>query len=411
MQLFRSDALDHQRRRLLGDVMILQPVRFMLMTAVFVIATVVVAIFLYYSTYSQKESVRGFLVPSSGLITVRPSTTGMVEKIYVDQGMTVERGDPLITIRRDVPDADGLGVVEQLDTELAEQGKELRGRINLVKQRSQAKENQLESQIKSARAEITHLRSILDLNREIAAIAMEEVAKLGPAVERGIMPERERRLREQQRLSAESNVLANQQRLIILEGQVNNHKAALLLLSLDHESELSTLRSQLTDLNVRRAEARRGNIYTLNAPVTGTITDVRALLGGLAGPDQTLLSIRGADDPLVAELVIPARVARSAKSGKKVRISYDAFPYLRYGIYDGEIERVSASVYTPGQRIGSLDLQEAAYKATVRLDVQAVSAFGKTSPLQPGMELRANIVLEERRLIEIFFESLMVLYR
>lgn len=409
MQLFRPEALDHQRHRLLGDVMIMQPVRFMMITALLTTLAIAAGIFSYFGNYAQKETVRGMLVPSAGLITVRPSTAGIVDEVHVEQGMSVTRGDPLVTIRRDVPDIEGVGSLERLEAELAVQEKELKRRLDLEKKRSQKRSVHLKSEIKSAQAEKTHLKSIIILNERVAAIAEEEVTKLGPAVESGIMPEREMRVREQQRLNSESSVLADQQRLITLQGQIDSHWATLELLPLELESTLSDLRMQLTELASRQAESRRGEISTLNAPVSGVITDVRALVGTPTDSSEALFSIRGANDPLIAELFIPTRSAGSIKPGKKVRIAYDAFPYQRYGIYDGVIERMSASVYMREQPMGGVPggPQTAAYKAWVRLDEQVVKATDKTSTLQPGMEFRADIVLENRRLTDIFFGSIM----
>ncbi len=411
MQLFRPEALDFQRRRLLGDVMIMQPVRFMVISGVLTAITLAAAVFLYVGTYAQKKPVRGSLVPSAGLITVQAGGDGVVDEVHVEQGASVKRGEALVTIRRDVPDAEGQGTLERLDEQLAAQEAELRRRIDLVERQRVARKHQLETQIDVARAELGHLENILELNRKIASIAREDIRKLGPAVERGVFPEREMRIREQELLSSESTVFADRQRLTMLEGQIRNHQADLRLLPLDSDAELSALRLQLSELTARRAETRHGNIQTLNAPVSGTITDVRAVLGKPAAPGETLVAIRGASDPLIAELVVPTSVAGSVEPGKTVRISYDAFPYQRYGVYDGEILRMSKSVYTAGQRIGSFDVQEAAYKAVVRLDSQTVTAFDETTSLQPGMELKADIVLDERRLVEVLFGPLVDVIR
>jgi membrane fusion protein len=43
---------------------------------------------------------------------------------------------------------------------------------------------------------------------------------------------------------------------------------------------------------------------------------------------------------------------------------------------------------------------------TVRLDRQAIDAFGREVPLQPDMTLKANIVLEGRSLVAWLFEPL-----
>jgi membrane fusion protein len=47
-----------------------------------------------------------------------------------------------------------------------------------------------------------------------------------------------------------------------------------------------------------------------------------------------------------------------------------------------------------------LKLEEPVYRVEVTLDRQSVDAFGDRLSLQPGMTLRANIVLERRSFLD-----------
>lgn len=49
------------------------------------------------------------------------------------------------------------------------------------------------------------------------------------------------------------------------------------------------------------------------------------------------------------------------------------------------------------------------YRIAVTLDRQAVQAYGRDVPLQPGMQLDADILLDQRRLYEWVFEPLFTL--
>ena len=49
------------------------------------------------------------------------------------------------------------------------------------------------------------------------------------------------------------------------------------------------------------------------------------------------------------------------------------------------------------------------YRITVRLDSQAVRAYGSAMALQPGTQLEADIALEKRRLIEWVLDPLFTL--
>jgi membrane fusion protein len=49
---------------------------------------------------------------------------------------------------------------------------------------------------------------------------------------------------------------------------------------------------------------------------------------------------------------------------------------------------------------------EPLYRVLVELDQQTVSAYGRAEPLKPGMTVDADILLDQRRLIEWVLEPL-----
>lgn len=404
--LFRKEALEFQRRRLLGDIIIAQPVRFSVITAVMTAILVATLLYLFFGTYSEKKTVRGSLVPSAGLIRVLAPSGSIVDRAFVVQGAVVNRGDPLVTLRRDVPGFDGQGRIEKIARKITAQEAELQQQLGLINQQFKARAEQIRVQIDNAKVEQSFLERAVRINREIAENSEENATRFGDAAERGFIAKQESRELKQQQLTAEGAVFSDQQRLANLAGQIDNLKVFLELLPLERDTQLSVIRQQMVELSSRRDELFAGNIQTLNAPVSGTISDVRAQVGRSTTPGEVLITMRGLEDPLVAELVIPTSIAGSTESGKSVRIFYDAFPYQRYGIFSGQIESVSESVYVQGSQIGSLLVNEAAYKAIVKLDVQSIEAFNRESPLQPGMELEANFVIANRRLIELFFKPL-----
>jgi membrane fusion protein len=52
---------------------------------------------------------------------------------------------------------------------------------------------------------------------------------------------------------------------------------------------------------------------------------------------------------------------------------------------------------------------EPVYRITVELDRQTAVAYGQAVPLQPGMQLEADVMIENRRLIEWVLEPLFTL--
>ena len=72
-------------------------------------------------------------------------------------------------------------------------------------------------------------------------------------------------------------------------------------------------------------------------------------------------------------------------------------------------QAVSSSVLAPHEVNAAIRLEEPVYRVLVRLDAQSVRAFGVNHPLQSGMALTADIVLEERSFAEWLLEPVLAM--
>jgi membrane fusion protein len=85
---------------------------------------------------------------------------------------------------------------------------------------------------------------------------------------------------------------------------------------------------------------------------------------------------------------------------------YDAYPYQKFGIARGEVRSVAAVAQRPDEIGISTESPELLYRVRVAPDASTVMAFGREHALQPGMELSADVVLEDRRLMDWLLEPL-----
>jgi membrane fusion protein len=77
------------------------------------------------------------------------------------------------------------------------------------------------------------------------------------------------------------------------------------------------------------------------------------------------------------------------------------------------VTSVSRSAVSPSEMTQQLTgltalygANEPVYRITVELKQQTVVAYGNPMPLQPGMKLEADVLLESRRLVEWMLEPL-----
>lgn len=166
------------------------------------------------------------------------------------------------------------------------------------------------------------------------------------------------------------------------------------------QAELSTLAQQIAELYGRKA-------YVITAERAGTITALQASEGQDATQGVPLATLLPEGSELVAELMVPTRAIGFIEPGQPINIRYSAFPYQKFGLYQGEVTQVSDHVLLPNEwRHAPISTQEPMYRVTATLNEQAVMALGQNTPLRPGILLDADITLGQRTLMQWLLEPL-----
>jgi membrane fusion protein len=155
----------------------------------------------------------------------------------------------------------------------------------------------------------------------------------------------------------------------------------------------SVLEQQKTQIEGERS-------YVITAPISGRITAMQTAVGRMATAQAPLMVIVPQGAKLRAELYAPTSAIGFVKAGQETRILFDAFPYQRFGSFGGKITSVSQSIIDPRETDVPIKLEQAVYRITVNLDQQHVNGYGDQLPLQPGMTLKANIMLERQSFID-----------
>ena len=103
--------------------------------------------------------------------------------------------------------------------------------------------------------------------------------------------------------------------------------------------------------------------------------------------------------PKGARPVLKAEIAESdrgfLREGLAVKLKFNAFPYQRYGLIDGTLEFISPAARPSAQT------KQLVYEGRIRLDRDYYEVAGRRYPLHYGMVATAEIVVRERRLIDL----------
>jgi membrane fusion protein len=168
------------------------------------------------------------------------------------------------------------------------------------------------------------------------------------------------------------------------------------------DSDISRLKQQQTELNAR------GELL-ITAPIAGRVTNLVAEIGNNVQMGLPLLTIMPDNAELQAVLLVPTRAYGFVMPGQRTRLRFDAFPYQRFGLYEGEVIKTAQAIVLPNEVDMPVAVREPVYRVEVALASQHIRAYGNTVPLQSGMLLSADIVLEQRSLLAWLFEPVLSL--
>jgi membrane fusion protein len=406
--LFRQEAIEFQRHnRQWGQVLLLQPLATKVLVWFIVVAVTLVFTFLFFGQYSRKETVSGYLVPTSGTAKIFAPRQGVVRDVHVAEGQQVQEGQSLLTIENSQIAASGEDInAAMLDT-LAVHKDRLARQISAEEQRTASERERLKALLRGLETEIAHLRTQATIQGERIRLSENLFAPSAQLAAKGYLPATELKRREEDVLQQKQNLNALQQQLAARQNQHTETRYALEHLPTVMDEKIQLLRNELSATEQRIAEINGRRAYVIRAPTAGRVSALRATIGQNADPRHLQLEIIPSHSVLQAELFVPTRAVGFVKPGQPLRILYEAFPYQNFGTYKGQIANISQSILTSSDVSVPVPLKEPVYRVTGSLDRPDIDAYGKKIPLQAGMLLKADIILEKRSLMSWLLDPLL----
>jgi membrane fusion protein len=405
--LFRDSAVAFRGAAALGSPRIGSPLSVGTLTLLIAAIATALIVFVVCGQYARKETVEGFLEPDRGVIRVFPPRAGVISDVRVSDGDSVRRDDVLFK----VADLQTLAGGTDADTELlAGYGDE---RATLVSARERAMQRfdvereGLLAQLATTVQQSDEAARLLDVQTEQDALAARRLDALRTLHERGAIANVEWLSQRAQRLQTSEKLQTTRQLLKRIAGEGASIAAQLARLPLEHAQRLEDIGTRLAAIERAQVQIRARRNFDVRAPVTGRIVTVLRKVGDPARPGDFALTLIPADSTLVGRLLIPSSAIGFVEAGQEVRVRFDAFPYQHFGVHPAVLRDVARSVLFDGDGFGPLRVTRPAYPATVDLLHASITAGAREVPLQSGMLLRADIVLERRSILEWLFEPLL----
>ncbi|WP_028684012.1 HlyD family secretion protein [Pseudomonas chlororaphis] len=411
--MFRREALDARQTNGLGDIVLVRPISFTVLTCLATALAVSVAAFFFFASYTKRSTISGQLVPVGGLVKVYVPQAGIVFETLVHEGQRVKRGEPLLTISSERYGSDAEPVQAGISRQLEHRRDSLRGELEKVLRLQLDERDSLSNKVASLQRELAILARQADSQQRLVALSSDATQRYQGLMDKGYISVDQLQQRQAELLGQRQALQGLERERAALQQQLTERRNELAGLGARQANQQADIQRQLSALEQNLAESEAKRTLLVTAPETGIATAVLAGIGQTVDSSRPLLSIVPADAPLQAELYAPSKSIGFIKPGDLVLIRYQAYPYQKFGQYQGRVRSISRTsvpfaelASMAGAVPGLAKDGEQLYRLQISLDKQMVTAYGQPRPLQSGMLLDADVLQDTRRLYEWVLEPL-----
>lgn len=319
--------------------------------------------------FAQTEEIvtaPGKLEPLGAVKDIQMPVGGVVEEVMVKEGERVEKGQVLL----------------RLDTETTlDRQRSMEKTIQYKEQQLRLKQVELDRYLEFNDTQQRVLSQSLGLEKDVLG-RLETLNKEGATAELQYLSQRNK-VQEVEGQLQETRVDRLRQQAILQQG--------IRQLS----SELSDLRSKLTELNVNiRYQA-------IKAPEAGVVFELKPRSRGFVAQTSEPVMKVVPFDKLEARVEVPSKDIGFVTEGKPADISIDSFPATDFGVLQGTVRRIGSDALPPDQLNNFYR-----FPVDIQLNSQQLKLkSGKVLPLQVGMSLTANVKLRKVTYLQLLLSN------
>ena len=412
-KLFRDDALEAQKSSWIGDVVLIRPFSFTVLTLIAAIFAIAILLFLFFGTYTKRSTVTGQLMPNSGLIRVFSQEPGIISKKMVKDGQKVQQGQPLYEIS--LIRFSDLG---NYNESLQKQIEIKQGTLDLEKQKSvdlnQNTVDQTQSEIQALVLEIDKLDMLMLEQKQRLSLAQQNVERYNELRAKDYISAEDLQQKQDLYLDQKLRLQSFEREKIAKRAELANKQIYLKSLKTRLSNDLSNLDRQIATNQQELIENKSKNSLVVKANGAGVVTSINAEVGQQVLPNIPLLNIVPAESTLVAHLYVPSSAIGFIQTNQPVKLRFKAFPYQKFGQVTGQIQSISETTMNAQELMSMGEMSqnneagqnEPIYLVKVKLSQQAMQVYGEQRPFKVGMAFDADILQEKRKLYEWVLEPL-----
>lgn len=404
--IFRPEAVSFRQKRLYGNITVIsEPATNYVTIALCVTAALAIA-GATLGQYARTETAVGIITTSKPLAKILAPKAGIVEDVFVRDGQHVNAGDRLLVVSVDTALGNDESYSQDSLRSLERQAAINADQLEAIRTNAATERSRLAGELNHATDELAQIGTQIDLQQQLSRSLETTLSKWESLAKQGYVSQYSLEEKRQQLLAQRQSLAKLLQQQSSVKSQIVNLQAQMTQLSSTERKQINDNRLQTESLRQSTSAAKVAGRYAITAPISGSVSSLMATLGKSIRSQGLVLNIIPDDTALSAELYAPSRAIGLIEPGQSVSLLYDAFPYQKFGAYAGTVDDVSRTAIAPNDLDVPLNLQESVYRVRVKLKQEHVSAYGKTFPLQAGMALKGNFVLERRSFFDWLLEPI-----
>lgn len=383
---------------------------------------------LYWAQWAVLDEVTtgsGRVIPSSQMQVVQTLEGGIVGKILISEGDTVEKNQIIMQID-DTGFASRLGEIMQrrwarkaevtrleaeatgtetlsLDPELVKQAPQS---VLSEQQSFRARRARLDDEISVLKQQLLQRRSeLIELRAREAKLTatqkplQRELALTKELYSKDVIPEVELLRLQRQAIELNGDIKIIRASIPRLEASIQEAKNRV-------NTAQATFRSQaLERLSIARAElavveesikAAQDRVVrtSLKAPVRGIVNKLNVnTIGAVIQPGKDIIEIVPLDDTLLIEARIRPQDVAFITKGQAANVKLTAYDYSIYGGLKGKVERISANTITD-------ERSETFYRVIIRTKNINLTKGSEKLPIIPGMVATVDILTGKKTVLQ-----------
>lgn len=403
-ELFRKEAIQFSESSREGKVVIAQPLKASLILYLLIVLAVAIVLFLVFVDYEQTRSARGQIRPALNTAQVTaPKGTSLVE-LFVNDGDLVEAGQPLFKVKHLNYDSQGNDLLEANKAAIQSTLDLYNEQLMMVENTYQQKKTVLDQRIIVNENKLKLLQESLVKFEAKYELLKEQIEDFNRLYAQSQISKAELYNKKIELLDFEINMNRVRQEIDAVKSEILGNKESLIQLALLEESEISRLKVSIEDKNQIMLQVSGEKEQIIKAGISGKVTNINNTLGGQITTSDPIMQIVPNNSRLLAEVYISSQDIGFIKTGQKVRMALDAFPYQKYGYASGTVNNIGETAIGELSDSRTITTNENQYRVLVELDSTSIHHQGRDHQFVPGMMLKGFIYGDRRSLFQWLFE-------